>query len=305
MWLILAFFSAALLGFYDVFKKKALTGNALIPVLTLNTLFCSLIFLPMILGSALGIIGNDSPAYIPSGNWEMHKFILLKSVIVLSSWAFGYAGIKHLPITIVGPINATRPVMTLMGALIIFGERLNAWQWVGVILAVFSFFMLSRSSKREGVNFAHNKWIICVVCSALLGAASGLYDKYLMSPVEEGGAGLNNLAVQGWYNLYQFIMMCAVLFTVWFPHRKNGDKFRWHWTIIGISVFLSAADFLYFYALSVPGAMIAIVSMVRRSSVIVSFLFGAWVFREHNLRSKAVDLALVILGMICLCIGAR
>lgn len=100
-------------------------------------------------------------------------------------------------------------------------------------------------------------------------------------------------------------MMCAVLFTVWFPHRKNGDKFRWHWAIIGISVFLSAADFLYFYALSVPGAMIAIVSMVRRSSVIVSFLFGAWVFREHNLRSKAVDLALVILGMICLCIGAR
>ena len=195
--------------------------------------------------------------------------------------------------------------MTLMGALIIFGERLNAWQWVGVILAVFSFFMLSRSSKREGVNFAHNKCIICVVCSALLGAASGLYDKYLMSPVEEGGAGLNNLAVQGWYNLYQFIMMCAVLFTVWFPHRKNGDKFRWHWAIIGISVFLSAADFLYFYALSVPGAMIAIVSMVRRSSVIVSFLFGAWVFREHNLRSKAVDLALVILGMICLCIGAR
>ena len=204
MWLILAFFSAALLGFYDVFKKKALTGNALIPVLTLNTLFCSLIFLPMILGSALGIIGNDSPAYIPSGNWEMHKFILLKSVIVLSSWAFGYAGIKHLPITIVGPINATRPVMTLMGALIIFGERLNAWQWVGVILAVFSFFMLSRSSKREGVNFAHNKWIICVVCSALLGAASGLYDKYLMSPVEEDGAGLNNLAVQGWYNLDEY-----------------------------------------------------------------------------------------------------
>ena len=174
MWLILAFFSAALLGFYDVFKKKALTGNALIPVLTLNTLFCSLIFLPMILGSALGIIGNDSPAYITSENWKMHKFILLKSVIVLSSWAFGYAGIKHLPITIVGPINATRPVMTLMGALIIFGERLNAWQWVGVILAVFSFFMLSRSSKREGVNFAHNKWIICVVCSGLLGAASAI-----------------------------------------------------------------------------------------------------------------------------------
>ena len=305
MWLLLAFCSAALLGFYDVFKKKALTGNALIPVLTLNTLFCSLIFLPLILGSASCVIESGSPAYIPSGGWEMHKYILLKSVIVLSSWALGYAGIKHLPITIVGPINATRPVMTLVGALIIFGERLNGWQWAGVVLAVVSFFMLSRSSRREGVSFVHNKWIACVVGAALLGAASGLYDKYLMSPTSEGGVGLNKLAVQGWYNLYQFAMMGTVLLAVWFPRRKNGDKFRWHWAIVGISVFLSAADFLYFYALSVPGAMIAIVSMVRRSSVIVSFLFGAWVFREHNLRSKAIDLAMVILGMICLCIGAK
>ena len=38
MWLVLAFLSAALLGFYDAFKKKALSGNAVIPVLFLNTL---------------------------------------------------------------------------------------------------------------------------------------------------------------------------------------------------------------------------------------------------------------------------
>lgn len=305
MWLFLAFCSAALLGFYDVFKKKALAGNALIPVLTLNTLFCSMIFLPLIIGSACGLISHASPVYVHSGGWEMHKYILLKAVIVLSSWAFGYAGIKHLPITIVGPINATRPVMTLVGALAVFGESLNAWQWAGVVLAVVSFFMLSRSSKREGVNFAHDKWIACIVCAALLGAASALYDKFLMSPAEHGGMGMDKIAVQGWYNLYQLAMMCVVMLVVWLPRRKEGDRFRWHWAIIGISLFLSAADFLYFYALSKPGAMIAIVSMVRRSSVIVSFLFGAWVFREHNLHSKLVDLVMVLLGMVCLCIGAE
>ena len=52
MWLILAFSSAILLGFYDVFKKQSLKENAVIPVLFLNTLFCSLIFLPFIIGSA-------------------------------------------------------------------------------------------------------------------------------------------------------------------------------------------------------------------------------------------------------------
>ena len=49
MWLILAFMSAALLGCYDSLKKQALKDNAVIPVLFLNTLFSSLIFLPFIL----------------------------------------------------------------------------------------------------------------------------------------------------------------------------------------------------------------------------------------------------------------
>ena len=43
MWLTLAFASAALLGFYDVAKKKALTENAVLPVLLLNTLFSTLL----------------------------------------------------------------------------------------------------------------------------------------------------------------------------------------------------------------------------------------------------------------------
>ena len=64
----------------------------------------------------------------------MHKYIVLKAFIVLTSWVLGYFGMKHLPLTIVGPINATRPVMVLVGALLFFGERLNLWQWAGVML---------------------------------------------------------------------------------------------------------------------------------------------------------------------------
>ena len=49
--------------------------------------------------------------------------------------------------------------------------------------------------------------------------------------------------------------------------------------------------------------MISIVSMVRRSSVVVSFLFGAMVFREKNLKSKAIDLFLVLISMLFLYLG--
>lgn len=305
MWLILAFTSACLLGFYDVFKKKSLKDNAVIPVLLLNTLFSSLIFLPFIILSANGTISEDSLFYTHSYGWEEHKYILLKSCIVLSSWLFAYFGLKHLPITIVGPINATRPVMVLIGALTFFSERLNLWQWYGVIIAMVGLYMLSRSSKKEGINFKHNKWIVFVALANILGAMSGLYDKFLMASPANHGVGLDKMAVQSWYNIYQFFMMLAMLILLWWPTRKKTTPFHWDWCIILISVFLSIADFAYFYALGLDGAMISIVSMVRRGSVIVSFLFGAMVFKEKNLKSKVVDLALVLLSMLFLFMGSR
>ena len=305
MWLILAFLSAALLGFYDSFKKKALEGNAVIPILFLNTLFSSLIFLPFIIVSYTTDALDGSLFHVASGGWETHKYIVLKSFIVLSSWILGYFGMKHLPLTTVGPITATRPVMVLVGALLIFGERLNIWQWLGVALAVISFFMLSRSGKKEGIDFKRDHWIWMIVGAALLGAVSGLYDKYHMASPADGGVGLDKMIVQSWYNIYQCFMMGAMLLLLWWPNRKNTTPFRWHWCIVFISIFLSAADFVYFYSLSLPGAMISIVSMIRRGSVVVSFLFAALAFHEKNLKSKVVDLALVLLGMVCLYIGSR
>ena len=305
MWLAWAFLSATLLGFYDVFKKQSLKENAVIPVLFLNTLFSSLIFLPFIIVSASSTWLDGSIFHVPASDWGVQKYVLLKSCIVLSSWIFGYFGMKNLPITIVGPINATRPVMVLVGALLVFGERLNLYQWIGVLMAIFSFFMLSRSGKKEGIDFKHNKWIFFVVLASMLGAVSGLYDKYLMAPLNQGGIGLDRMVVQSWYNIYQFFMMGAMLLLLWVPNRKKTTPFHWHWAIILISVFLSAADFVYFYALSLDGAMISIVSMIRRGSVIVSFIFGAMAFREKNLKSKAVDLLLVLIGMVVLYLGSR
>ena len=305
MWLILAFASAFLLGFYDVCKKKSLRGNAVIPVLLLNTVFSSLIFLPFIISSSRGWIDEGSLFYCHSYGWAEHRYILVKSFIVLSSWLFGYFGIKHLPLTIVGPINATRPVMVLIGALTVFGEHLSLLQWIGVITAIVSVYLLSRSSRKEGIEFKHNKWIVFVFLANVLGAVSGLYDKFLMASPESGGVDLDGRRVMTRKNIYQSGMMLLMLLLLWLPTHRRTTPFHWDWCIILISVFLSAADFMYFYSLSLDGAMISIVSMVRRGSVVVSFLCGAFIFREKNLKSKVVDLLLVLLSMVFLFLGSQ
>ncbi len=299
MWLTLAFVSAFFLGCYDISKKMSVNENAVLPVLLLNTLFCTLLLCPLyVISRLIPDILADSTFYIPTVDWKTHLYILFKSVIVLSSWIFGYFAIKHLPLTITGPINASRPVMTLAGALLIFGERLNIYQWIGVILTIISLFLLSATGKKEGIHFSKNKWIVFIFLAAILGAISGLYDKYLMQR-------FSSTAVQFWFNFYQFLMMSAVVFILWFPRRQKTTPFRWKWSILLVSIFLTIADFVYFYALTDPEAMISIVSMIRRGSVVVSFAGGILFFQEKNLKGKALDLVFIFIGLFFLYLGTK
>ena len=297
MWLGFALVSALFLGLYDVSKKQSLKDNAVIPVLWFNTLFCSLLMLPFTLLSWKTGVLDGSIFYVPTAGWELHRLLMIKAFIVLGSWIFGYFGMKHLPITLFGPINATRPIIVLLGGLLLFGERLNLYQWIGVIIAVISFYLLSVSGKKEGITFYKNKWVFCVIMATILGAVSALFDKYLLGR-------FNNMFVQAWSNFYQLALMTVILFTLWWPTRKRTTPFQWKWPIIFIAVFLTLADYAYFVSLASSASMVSIVSMIRRSSVIVSFLCGALLFHEKNLRSKVIDLLLVLLGLFFLLIGS-
>ncbi len=298
MWAALAFISAALLGCYDFFKKISLKDNSVLAVLFLNTLFSTLIFAPFIILSHTGII-TEGVLHVPHADIHTHILLILKAVIVLSSWLCGYIGIKHLPITIVSPIQSTRPVLVLLGALLIFGEQLNTYQWIGVMIAIVSFCLLSRSGKREGINFAHNRWILFVIMAAILGAASALYDKFLMR-------NLQPMLVQSWFNVYQCILMglIATILNTLSPTQRR-KRFTWRSSIPMISIFLALADFCYFSALAQEGALIAVVSMIRRGNVIVTFIFGALLLHEKNLKSKAIDILLILIGLFFLYLGSK
>lgn len=295
MWIFLALVSALCLGCYDVFKKLSVKGNDVAMVLMLNTVFQTMFMSPVIIGEvAQGSFGLGDSVH-------GHLLILVKAVIVLSSWLLGYFAIKHLPLTIQGPINASRPVMVLVGALLIFGERLNLLQWVGILLGFASLYFIARIGSREGFSLKHSRWLWMAIGATVLGAVSALYDKFLLQYYRPTD-------VQAWYSLYQCIIMTATLLILRrcspAMRRENGG-FRWRWTIPFISVFLTVADLAYFYSLSIDGAMISVISMVRRGSVIVPFIYGVLVLHEKNVRAKAVDLGVLFLSLILLVIGSQ
>lgn len=338
MWLILAFVSATFLGFYDASKKAALKDNAVLPVLLLNTIFSTIIFSPFLV-DYLGGFGWFSDSFLDTAPFSCgrqntdtehlsslaclprnaglsgillrireigsthpilvaHLMVILKAFIVLSSWICGYFGLKHLPLTIVGPINATRPVLVLVGAFILFGERLNLYQWIGVLLALVSIFLMSRAGKKENIDFRSNRWIWCLALATIMGAVSGLYDKFIMK-------SLGPMFVQSWFNFYQMIIMSVICAFIWYPTRHKTTPFHWSWAIPLISIFICIGDFAYFTSLSEPDSMISVVSLVRRSSVIISFICGVVIFKERNVKAKLIDLALILSGMAFIWYGTR
>ncbi len=299
MWAIAGLLSALFLGIYDIFKKTSLNGNAVLPVLFFATLTSTAIFLPVVVGSwffpdtfsAIGL-------YAPSLSLSQHLQVFLKSAIVVSSWILAFFAMKHLPVTIFSPIRATGPFWTLIGAIVIFHEKLNFLQWCGVLITLLFFYLFSTTGKKEGIEFRNNKWIWFIVAGTLLGSVSGLYDKFII-------ARIDRIAVQAWFSFYQVVILFPVLAILWFPGRKNTTPFRWRWSIPAIGIMLVTADFLYFYALSCEGSMISVISALRRVSVLVTFIFGAFMFAEINLKQKGLYLLGILAGTLLMTLGSN
>jgi len=299
MWVILAVASSAFLGIYDVFKKLSLRDNAVLPVLFFASFTGALIFAPFVAVSlAFPGFSSGYPWHIPSVGLEAHLFFLLKSVIVGSSWVFAYFAMKHLPITVAAPVRASGPVFALIGAILYFGERLSVQQWIGLTVTFCCYYLFATAGKKEGIVFRNNKWMWFMVIATIIGAASSLYDKFLT-------ARYDRLALQAWFSLYLVPVLAVPLLSFWFPNRKKYTPFRWSWAIPMIGVALIAADFLYFYALSLPGSLIGVISTVRRTSVLTSFTVGSLVFREEkNKKLKGLILIGIVAGIAVIMLGS-
>lgn len=305
MWTFLAFISALCLGFYDISKKIALRDHPVVDVLTLSVCFSAvLLSVPLICSRFYPAMVVGTPFYVPTMDLQAHLFTVLKSLIVLSSWVCAYMALKHLPISVVSPMQATRPMWTLVGALLIFGERLNTWQWIGVCIALgtilaFSFFTRKPRNSRDYRDPRINRYYVALALAILLGAASGLYDKYLMRRYDHN-------AVQVYYTFYQAVMMMGVWVIEYARHPRSPrvTGFSSFLPIALISIFLIISDNVYMLALRDPDSLIAVVSTIRRGGAVIGFAYGLLFLKEENPLPKVLCMIGIGVGLLCLAFGA-
>lgn len=293
MWMYLGLLAALFLGLHNLCKKHAVQGNEVFPVL-LCTVFSGFLFI-----TTFYVLAIFFPEYATANgyafqkiSWQTHGFIFIKSIIMASSWVLAYQALKHLPITIVTPIRSAGPFFTFIGAVVIYKESPNMYQWIGFFLIIFSVILYSKIGKKEGINFKQNKWIFAIIGATFLGASSGLYDKFLIQNLD-----LNPQTLQFWFCFYTMLILLLILSITWFPYAKKRKAFKFRWTIIAVGVLLQAADYFYFKALQDPEALIMLLSAIKRSQIIIAVVIGGLIFKEKNKRKKLVPLVGIMTGV--------
>ena len=299
MWIWLALISAVLLGFYDVAKKYSLKRNGIYFVILAATAFSTLFLCP----------------FLSAGPAAYHIKIAIKALIVTVTWLSGMEALRLLPITTVSTFKASRPMFVVLFSIIIFGERLNLWHWLGVAAVAVALWLLGAASGKEGFRFGSGRGFWALVISMATGVASALWDKFIIKsfvfdgPLSPVYAALPAqlqvpLFLQAWTNLYITIILAIIVAVKAMREGSARERFRWDWALLVIAVLITLSDAVYFLAISGEGSLLSVIALVRRFSIVVTFVVGAIMFREQKIKGKSIALAFMIAGIVLLMAGS-
>ena len=287
VWILLSSFFLAL---YDLAKKASVRENAVLPVLLCSTCCGCAAFV-----AGLGVCGKI-PEVLSSTSGRALGLAAIKSVIVATSWVFTFYALRTLPITIATPIRASAPALVFVAAFFLYGEIPSWVQAIGMLAVFGGYFAFSWAGKHEGIDFFRNKAVWSAIAGAGFSALSSIWDKYVFQVAAAPVETVQFFFQIGLVIVYALILSGQRLLRI--PH----DRFEFRFTIPFVGILLAAADWLYFKGLAVPDAPISVGSLLRRFSVVITFVLGARFFHETNLKRKALALAAILVGVILLCI---
>ena len=287
VWILLSSFFLAL---YDLAKKASVRDNAVLPVLLCSTCCGCAAFV-----AGVAVCGK-LPEVLSSASGRALGLAAIKSVIVATSWVFTFYALRTLPITIATPIRASAPALVFIAAFFLYGEIPSWVQAVGMLAVFGGYFAFSWAGRHEGIDFFRNRAVWCAIAGAGFSALSSIWDKYVFQVAAAPVETVQFLFQVGLVIVYALILSGQRLLRI--PH----DRFEFRPTIPFVGILLAMADWLYFRGLAVPEAPISVGSLLRRFSVVITFVLGARFFHETNLKRKALALTAILLGVILLCI---
>lgn len=287
-WIFLVLFYGVAKGLRDAFKKKALQKSSLFEVLFFYT-FLSLVFALPFCPDALDL------------NPIFHSALIIKSFVIFLSWIFSFRAIRHLPVSLVGVLDSSRIVFSMLMGALLFSEKMTHLRTLSMLLIMTGLFLL-RVGKHEQSKKADTKYIFLSFASCLLTATSGILDKVLLTSTSSihhflfKNSTISSSQTQFWYLLYLTLFYAVYILCT--KHKLSVRSCIKNYWIFILAILFVAADRALFIANSDPESKVTVMTLIKQSSVIVTLLLGKIMFREKGVLKRFACAFIISLGVL-------
>jgi transporter family protein len=281
MYIFVTLISAFLLGIYEVLKKVSLRKSNVYEVLffyCLSGFVISLVFIK----DAMSINLIDL------------MFVFLKSVIIVINWLLVLKAMEKLDVGIVAPFSLLTTVLVVFASHFIFNEQLTWLHFASLLFIGSGIILLTMLEKKQDNSEKKENnylYLIYLIIGNLLGVATALIDKYLLNIRE-----MKSTSFLFWFMLFISVMYGIIY--LFKNKRIEWKKLKTNYWMIFTGASIALADITYYYAISMDNAQLSIISILRKTSVVVATILASIFLKEKHLIKKLLILLIMLMGVV-------
>jgi len=282
-WYSFALASLLLIGTQRFLYKVAAAKDASTPLTT----FTFMASVALMSGLLVALSGGGFAAPLPL------VLIALANSLTFSVATMAHIqSLKHLPASLAYPLIRLNILVVVFFSLLFLGERLNAWQWLGVAAALAAMLLLSRQWVQDGGGSGdRRKGLLLVGLAMLSGALSSITCKY-------AAVSVNTLAFIGLSYCFSTLFVLAVSPGMFRAGTNPGRRL----TAVGIGLAMGAINLAGFYAFlkALSSGPLSLVASINGLHFMVAVLLARLVYRERITRMAGLGLALTVASLVLL-----
>ena len=285
MWIMFAFGSAAFAGLTSILAKcgiKKTDSTAATAIRTIAVLAFSWLMV-FIVGSQREITSISLKSWV---------FLILSGIATGASWLCYFKALSLGDINKVVPIDKSSTVLTIILALIFFGEEITPVKLAAIVLiAVGTFLMIQKKETKasSGEKGKSAGWLIYALLSAVFASLTSILGKIGIDNVES--------------NLGTAIRTAVVLLMAWMmvfiTNKQSSVKQidKKELCFILVSGVATGASWLCYYKALQDGPA-SVVVPIDKLSILVTVAFSYIVFKEKLSVKSLVGLIMIVAGTL-------
>ena len=282
-WLFLSIAAAVIFGISNIINKEVLEKEHSLEFLSVYYLFNLFIVLPFIKN-------------INTIDYRILFAIILRSIFMVMYMTFYTKALKHMQISVVGPLTNLNPLFVLGAGFLILGELITSLQILGIVVLLIGSYVLNSDGhfKNWGAPFKKlfkSKYMSYMIYSGICYVGVSLLAKYILRDTES-------------FTLlfYHYIFTTLIYLGITFFIYKGIDDIIEGIKLDGFWIFVSAAigtlgTYLIYLAFSNPNSSVGIITAISRIQVLVGVVFGGRLFHETNIFLKSIASILMLIGI--------